>query len=159
MKTAAFKPTSSWIKKDMAAAKRAFNAKTFAEIRNGLEPGMNLTWVPIGVNKTTKAYRKEMANLYLYAAELGKKKGLLPDNCSGFTAGGSPPKDGKATVYFTNATNGRSAVVQLENLDWVPAPAIEETVFEPMKLAAWLRQSTRSCRRCGRGESRRSPRI
>ncbi len=122
-KVAKFKVTAPWLKKAGAAHKRALSA-----------------WYRLPPEFACRApyTMKEKAGeaLYLYAAALGMKRGLLPVSLGGwsaYTAG--PTEEGTAEVRFCEP--GKPPVlVELKHLHAWPAPAIEETVETEMREAA-----------------------
>ena len=84
--------------------------------------------------------RQAYADLIRYGAALGRARGLLPEDLSRHVAWGVRHDDGTGLVSFTPGSyvqnsyfssefrpDGPPVHVRLRFLDWVPAPATEET--------------------------------
>jgi hypothetical protein len=84
--------------------------------------------------------RQAYAELIRYGAALGRARGLLPEDLSRFVAWGVRHDDGTGLVSFTPGefmrdsyfsskfiASGEPVHVRLQNLNWAPEPATEET--------------------------------
>ncbi|MBW7970940.1 hypothetical protein [Bradyrhizobium sp. BR 10289] len=65
-------------------------------------------------------------DLILYAAALGRKRGVLPEACSDWMGRVQSNDGSKARVFFSHE-DGRGVGVDVQWLDWVPADPVEET--------------------------------
>lgn len=117
-----WKPTCPWIKKEQAQAKRALGA--WHPVNNGQEPAF----------RYAGKVRALARNVYLYAAAIGQKRGLLPAELGAWSCWGWAPGMKAAAIYFGEPGKpGMPIVVQIGNLEAWPAPPAEETIEE----AAW----------------------
>jgi hypothetical protein len=105
---------------ERAAHKRAMLRRQ--RVNNGLEPDFD----PLH------------RDLVLYAAALGQKQGRLPYDLCGFRTVAFRFANGDGSVSFFRGPNAAPICVALRNLDWSPAPAVEENLDNiRADLAAW----------------------
>lgn len=110
-----WKPTCAWVKKERAASNRALRG--YQAVQSQQDP----VWrTPFNSNA------KYARVLYLYAAAMGQKLGLLPQDLGGWSASGYP-FEGEAKVMFGKPGSAKAVTVMVRNLDAWPAPAVEET--------------------------------
>lgn len=120
-------PTTPWLKKAMTGAKRALAA--WHKVKAAGEPHFNTPY---------KANHGLARNVYLYAAALGHKRGLLPENLGGWTCWGWMPGEPAAWINFGKPGMAEPIVVAIGNLTAWPAPPVEEIEEEvaPWPMAA-----------------------
>lgn len=109
-----WKPTAPALVKAGAMAKRALAA--WHKVKAAGEPHFNTPY---------KANHGLTRNVYLYAAAMGQKRGLLPAELGGWTCWGWAAGMAAAAVAFGKPGMTEPVLVQIGNLNAWPAPPVE----------------------------------
>ena len=122
-----WKPTSKMLVKEGRDAKRALAA--WHPVNNGQEPAYGY---PFKANQTLTR------NVFLYAANLGQKRGLLPDGCLAVWScwGWTEGKANTAWINFGKPGMADPITVKIENLNAWPAPPVETEEAPEWAMAA-----------------------
>jgi hypothetical protein len=124
-----FKPTCPWIKKDMAAAKRALNAWYFLGSAAFGDPCIVTPY--LSFSPMAKKYKAKHNDLVLYGAALGQKRKQLPVDLTGWQGRASWNGDLGAVTFVKLDQPSTTVTVPLRFLEWPP-----DVAAEPMKEAA-----------------------
>lgn len=131
-------------KKEIAAGKRALSKRYFIGAQIG-DP----------INQMQFARRDGLAEkVALYAAAIGRQRGVLPADLSGWLVTGQcnmqPDQDGRGAITFTQYEGApeyfdrwdqsrirprkvlREITLEIENLNWTPDEPIDESEPDPM---------------------------
>lgn len=123
-----FKPSCPWIKKDMANAKRA--GSVWYSLGDGAVGSPACMTSGMIYSPAMKKAKQKADDLVLYAAALGQKQGKLPVDMSGWGGKAYWSGDNGSVSFALLSGAWDPVVIPLKNLEWSPAPAIED-IYEP----------------------------